>query len=123
MVDSGLENGMSERVELAAAVARVKALPHFAISHWWLTFYLAGAPEDLSLAASRLRDLGAQVIDDGDFAFLYPKLLVTSELQAIENAISSVRLVADMARVKLVGLDADVGLEPGASKFARLLEL
>ena len=113
---------MSDQDELAAAVARVKALPAFAIPRWWLTFYLVGAPVDLASVASRLREVGAQNTDNPDCGFLYPKLLVVSELRAISDAISSVRRVANTEGVKLEGLDADTSPEVGASEFKRLLD-
>jgi hypothetical protein len=112
---------MGDDFELAAAVERIKALPAFAIDQWWLTFYIAGAPDHLTSVALQLRRIGAQNTDGSDGGFLYPKLPVASEVHPVEEAISTVMRILELADVELIGVDVDTSQDLTTTNFKKLI--
>lgn len=101
-------------------LARTQANPAFRLNRWWLTFYLAGAPKRLDAVAQQLADLGGQNLDDTASGWLYAKIPVHPDLEAIQAAATQVAAICDAHGVWLNSIDADTSAEVGASHFEEL---
>jgi hypothetical protein len=106
--------------EIRERVAAISANPGFADRDWWLTFYLTAAGERLERLAARLRPLGAVNLDGAEGGFLYPKLPVEREPDAVFEIVSQVRALADAEGVETLSVDVDTSADVSRSNFVEL---
>jgi hypothetical protein len=106
--------------EFRDKVTAIRAMPEFSGSDWWLTFYLTAAQERLERVALHLRSLGAVNLDGAEGGFLYSKLPVQGEPNAVALIVSQVRALADADGVETLSVDVDTSPDVMRSNFVEL---
>lgn len=107
--------------EIRNRVEAIRALPEFTGPDWWLTFYLTAPKERLERIVPYLRSLGGVNLDDAEGGFLYPKLPVRAEPNAVALVVSQVRHLADADDVETLSVDVDTTPDVSRSNFVELV--
>ncbi|AKM06911.1 hypothetical protein [Pelagerythrobacter marensis] len=102
-----------------AGLEKAKAHKDFE-SGSWLTFYLAGQPENLRKSFPELKLMNAENLDGEEGGFLYPKIPVELERSDIEEKIMKVCSIADRLGLNNSIIDLDACPEVEQSKFFTL---
>ena len=106
--------------EIRDRVEAIRALPEFNGPDWWLTFYLTAPQDRLERIAHHLRSLGGVNLDDAEGGFLYPKLPVHADPNAVALMVSQVRNLADAEDVETLSVDVDTVPDVTRSNFVEL---
>ena len=107
--------------EIRDRVRAIRRQAEFDGEDWWLTFYLSASLVRLERMVPQLRSLGAVNLDGAEVGFLYPKLPVQSEPNAVAELVSNVRALADAHEVQVLSVDVDTTPDVRRSDFAELL--
>jgi hypothetical protein len=102
-------------------VTLIRAMPEFNIPNWWLTFYLTASRENLEAAADRLLALHAVNFDGADSGFLYPKLPVGADPNAVLDLIEHVEQISESCAVEIIQVDADTHSDVTLSKCQEII--
>jgi hypothetical protein len=107
--------------DIADRIRVIRALPEFAIRNWWLTFYLTGSKASLALMADQLTAIDAVNLDGADGGFLYPKLSVPSNSEAVIALVGRVQKLAAAFEVEILNVDVDTAADVRCSRFQELI--
>ncbi|MDG6079945.1 hypothetical protein E3U23_12170 [Erythrobacter litoralis] len=88
------------------SIAKARKDPAFE-EHAWLTFYLAGEPNQHFAMKPGLELMKAFNLDEPYDGFVYAKVGVLVDEKHIERCVAKVKKLARNAGVQLVGIDLD----------------
>lgn len=108
-------------VNIADRVRVIRALPGFDVPDWWLTFYLTGSQPRLAVMAEKLTAIDAVNLEDTDGGFLYPKLPVQSNPEAVIALVQHVRELAAASEIEIINVDVDTAADVRRSRFEELV--
>lgn len=88
----------------------------------WLTFYLAGRPENLTALAGQISADGWINVGGSDGAFIYPKKHIRNHAEEIVELALRTAELCHRHTVELLTIDADTSPEVDRSKFVTLFQ-
>ncbi|QMW21514.1 hypothetical protein [Sandaracinobacteroides saxicola] len=105
--------------QISESFLKIESSPHFSGDTIWLTFYLAGLPEQLKHVAAMLIAEGWVNADGWDSGWIYPKIKVKKSVDLITSfsQVISSRWPNDII---VYGIDADTLSDMHNSKFITL---
>lgn len=106
--------------QIEGRVAIIRSMPGFGAPTWWLTFYLTAPSQKLEAIAERLLAFQAINLGGTEGGFLYPKLPVSSDPQAVSSLIEQIEKIAASCSVEMLQVDADTSPDGFSSKFQEI---